>query len=423
LKIFIETYGCTYNKADSDSIRKVLSAKLPKAVFCASEAQAQVAIINSCSVKDATSSKILHKLSQLHSAGKKVVVCGCLAQTSPELVRKAHPKAVVLGTYSLSRIADAVVAASKGKPAEFLEKREGKTPLNPVIEGVVARIPIAQGCTGACSYCSAKIARGALQSRPPKEILLACEKALKNGAKELQFTAQDTGCYGFDLQPNTDIAQLLERVCEIPGAFRIRVGMMNPQHAKKIISPLLRAFGHEKVYKFLHVPVQSGSAKVLKGMRRQHSAKDFEDVVCAFREKFPEMTIATDIIVGFPTETGEDFLQTVDLVKRVRPTVCNVSKYSPRPGTDAAKLAQLDNLVVKRRSEELSALCKTISAENKSLFVGKRLRVLVAEKTKSGMVGRADNYLSVVLPAGKKQAFGDFLEVKILESGQSHLKA
>ncbi len=468
--MFIETYGCTYNKADSDGIREILSSEISSIAFCSSEKNADVVVINSCSVKDATASKILHRLSELRAGGTKTVVCGCLAQTSPALVKKAHPAAVLVGTKSLSRISNAVMAAFEGKIAEFLsDELRGKLPLPVFVDGVFARIPIAQGCLGACSFCSAKLARGTLESRAPKEILRACEQAVKAGAKELQLTGQDTGCYGFDLKPiancesnatlarssllsakrsnlrtigskhdckprkgigktiavynKTSLAELLAEVCKIEGDFRVRVGMMNPQHAKKILPFLLGAFAHEKIYKFLHVSVQSGSEKVLKAMQRQHSVSDFVEVVRAFREKFSEITIATDLIVGFPTETGEDFEKSLQLLRQTRPTVCNVSKYSPRPGTTAARLPLLDNLVVKHRSEVASALCKKISMENKKPFVGKKMRVLVVETGgKNGVGACAGNYLSVVLQGGAKARLGEFLDVEIVASGQSHLK-
>ncbi len=452
--MFIETYGCTYNKADSDGIREILSSEIPGIAFCSSEKNADVVVINSCSVKDATASKILHRLSELRSEGKKTVVCGCLAQTSPALVKKANASAVLVGTKSLSSISNAVMAAFEGKSAEFLDESQGKLPLPVFVDGVFARIPIAQGCLGACSFCSAKLARGTLESRNPAEILRACENALQSGAKELQFTAQDTGCYGFDLKPiancesnatlarssldckprkeigktiavynKTSLAELLAEVCKIEGDFRVRVGMMNPQHAKKFLPELVEAFAHEKIYKFLHVSVQSGSEKVLKDMLRQHSVSDFVEVVRAFREKFPEITIATDLIVGFPTESEGDFEKSLQLLRQTRPTVCNVSKYSPRPGTKAALLPLLDNKIVKHRSEVASALCKKISLENKKPFVGKKMRVLVVETGgKNGGSACAGNYLSVVLQGGAKARLGEFLDVEITGSGQSHLK-
>ncbi len=423
MKIFIETYGCTYNKADSDRIAEELEAKLPGVQFVAKASKADVVIVNSCSVKDATSSKILHHLSALCAAGIRVVACGCLAQTSPELVRKAHPKASLMGTYALGRAADAIEATAKGGRVEFLEKTQELNAPRAFVDGLVARVQIAQGCLGGCNFCSTKIARGNLQSHNPKLLLSEIESAVAAGAKEIQLTAQDTGCFGFDLKQKTSIAELLSQVCKIEGDFRVRLGMLNPQHAKKLRPELLGAFESEKLYKFLHLPVQSGSEKVLKEMKRGHSAKDFELVVRAFREKFPNILIATDLIVGYPTETEEDFLETMELVSRTKPGVCNVSKYSPRPGTLAAKMPLLGNQAVKRRSEKLSALCKKISAENNAGFVGKTARVLVTEKTARGFAGRAENYLAVALARQKGVALGKFANVEITGSGQSHLKA
>ncbi len=426
MKIHVKTYGCTFNQADSDAIIKRLAEGLQGARFVQSDRTADVVIINSCSVKEATEQKILFEIKRLGLAKKPVVVCGCLAQATPDLVQNANSRAVVVGTFSYDSLSAAVAAALKGE--QFARTGRGKElPLVVARDGAVARVQICRGCLGSCSYCSTKLARGGLASHPIKEIVRQVEKAVFGGAREVQLTAQDTGCYGFDLEPGRDLADLLGAVCAIEGDFRVRVGMMNPEHALKILSRLLKAFENQKVYKFLHLPVQSGSDDVLKQMRREYSAKDFLKVVRAFRKKFPGLTLATDVIVGFPTEAGKDFEETAALVRRIRPEVCNVSKYSSRPKTPAHKLRQLPNLQVKRRSEVLSALCRRISLESNEKMVGSERSVLFTGKTAAGISGRAENYKPVSIPAADAARHrlkpGDFALVKITGAGPSHLKA
>ncbi|MFQ5406279.1 MAG: tRNA (N(6)-L-threonylcarbamoyladenosine(37)-C(2))-methylthiotransferase [Candidatus Micrarchaeia archaeon] len=418
MNVFVKTFGCTFNKADSDAICELLKTGLSGICFTEREA-ADVVVVNSCSVKDATAQKILCELSSLAKAGKKVVVCGCLAQTSPDLVRKAHPQASLVGTKALCCVAQAVSSASVGCREEFLGGGEDFL-LKVVVDGVVARVQIAVGCTGACTYCSAKLARGRVRSFFLAQLKREVEKAVLKGALEVQLTAQDTGCYGFDLTPRKNLADLLDSLCSVEGEFRIRVGMMNPNHALKFLPELLEAFSSKKVYKFLHVPVQSGSNKVLKDMNRSYAVEDFEKVVRTFRERFPGITIATDFIVGYPTESQGDFEETFELAKRVRPDISNVSKFCGRPGTSAAKLRVLDNKIVKRRSGLLSAFCKQISFASNKGMVGKRVRVLVTKEVEGGFSGRSENYKPVLV---ENACLGEFLDLEIIQSGQSHLSS
>jgi MiaB/RimO family radical SAM methylthiotransferase len=184
------------------------------------------------------------------------------------------------------------------------------------------------------------------------------EDAVKDGCTEIWLTSQDNGCYGLDI--GSSLPEILRKVCAVKGDFTIRVGMMNPTHIKNMADKLVDAYENEKMQKFLHLPVQSGSDKILKSMRRGYNVEDFLGIVGKFRKAFPTLTLSTDIIVGFPTETEDDFQLTVDLLKRTRPQKVNISKFGVRPETGASKMEQLPVEVVNKRSRSLYEIIKSL---------------------------------------------------------------
>ena len=416
--VFIRTYGCTYNHADSDTLAGVLAAAGYR--IAEREEDAGVIVINTCTVKGATEQKTLEKIKSLVASKTPFVICGCLSEANPALVRKYAPAAPFVGTRSLSRIPIAIEAALARAPSDSLAAcDENKFSLPRVHGSVFARIPLAEGCLGACAYCQTKRARGALKSYPPGDIVREVERCVQNGSREIQLTAQDTGAYGFDIK--TDLPSLINRISAIEGEFRVRVGMINPEHALRLLPELLDAYDSEKVYKFLHIPVQSGSDRVLRDMRRNYTIDDALNVIRAFRKRFPDSTIATDIIVGYPTETEADFHRTLALLKKAKFEVVNVSKFTPRPFTPAAQLTQLPNQLMKRRSRETAVLCKSISLEANEKLIGRKFRVLVTEQQRKGFSGRTDAYRQVAL-AGQ-QTLGTVKTCRIASATHSYLVA
>ena len=438
MKVFVKTFGCTFNQADSDEIKNHLEKKGLKIVD--SESDADAVVFNTCGVKTATQEKILYELKT--TRGKKIIVAGCLAQVTPELIAKANPNAVITGIANGEKILQAILKNTSttkkretGKPetekqarkltGENSEKPTGFQPAQPVVDGVIARTRIARGCLNACTFCQTRIARGPLQSTQFTRVIQGVANAVKQGAKEIQLTAQDCGCYGFDLRPQTTLAELIAALNEIPGDFRIRVGMLNPQHALEQLVELVDAFTLEKTYKFLHVPLQSGSDAVLKDMLRSYSVRDFKRVVEEFRKKIPEITLATDVIVGYPTETEEDFEKTLKILEETSFDVVNVSKFSPRPKTLAARLPQLNNSTIKRRSELASSLTKRIGLEKNREWIGRTCNALFTEKGKNknneSILGRNDYYKQVIVAGGVK--LGEFARVRVVGAVQGGLLA
>jgi len=356
-----------------------------------SDEDADVFIVNTCVVKQSTESKILSLMDNLLMQNKKVVVAGCLPSAYPEIAEK-YPFSFI-GVNS-SDIADAVNSVIKGEKYVRIRKDKNKIKMHRLnINPYIDIIPISEGCVGSCGFCATKLARGRLVSYPIDSILNSVRDAVRNGAKELWITSQDNGCYGFDINSDTNIGVLLNKICDVPGDFMVRVGMMNPEFVLKFIGHLKEVYKNNKIYKFIHIPVQSGSDVVLKKMSRRYSVSDFINIVGEFRELEYELecklehklehkcTIATDVIVGFPGETEEDFNKTINLIKKIKPDVLNISKFGVRKKTEAEKMHnKIPTETIKKRSIEISKIFNEISIENNHKWMNWKGKVLITEK-------------------------------------------
>ncbi|MEM3074568.1 MAG: radical SAM protein [Candidatus Pacearchaeota archaeon] len=333
MKIFIKTYGCQANINDSE----ILAGKLKKEgnILVNSEEDADKIIVNTCSVKNKTQSKILHYIGSQISKNIQIEVGGCLTKTID--IKNKFQSVKIIDTINTSKLNKPVVRFNRD----------------------IAIIQISKGCLNYCTFCSTKIARGDLKSYRIGDIKRQLEFVVKENIKKIYLTSQDNGAYGKDIK--TSLPELLKELIEIKGDFKIRIGMMNPWHLRKIKKNLLEIIESNKIQKFLHIPVQSGSDKVLKNMKRIHTVSEFREIVNDFRKKFPrekykDSTIATDIIVGYPTETEEDFQQTLNLIDETKPEVLNISAFSSRKGTEASKLKQLPSEIIKERTKRLNQL-------------------------------------------------------------------
>ncbi len=223
------------------------------------------------------------------------------------------------------------------------------------------------------------------------------DRALGEGTKEILVTSQDTAAYGMD--GNDRLPDLLKAICDLPGDFRVRVGMMNPDNLSEILDGTVEAYRHPKVYRFLHLPVQSGSDRVIGEMGRAYSSQAYMDMVGRMRSSLPDLTLSTDVITGFPGETEDDHRMTVGMMERLRPNIINVTRFSRRPGTVADLMkGQVPGWVSKERSRELTRLRFRISSEINASKVGRTYSVLIDEKGKGNSVmARTDDYLPVVI--------------------------
>ncbi|MDW0330766.1 MAG: tRNA (N(6)-L-threonylcarbamoyladenosine(37)-C(2))-methylthiotransferase, partial [Nitrososphaeraceae archaeon] len=379
-------------------------------------------IIVTCAVKDATEHRMISKIKK-YSREKPLVVAGCLPKTSKKLVESFSPNSSLLGPQSLNRTVEVIDGSLNGQKIVALDDSMStkvnipKMRLNPV----VSIIQISSGCLSECSFCQTKLAKGTLTSYRIGDILRQVKDDVASNCKEIWLTSTDNGCYGLDLK--TDLVDLLEKCSNIEGDYKIRVGMMNPMYVPRFLDRLISLYrNNDKVFKFLHMPVQSGSERILRKMKRGHTAKIFLDVVKELRKKIPEIAIATDIITGFPSESERDFEETLSLIEESQPDVINSSRYSPRPGTLAAKYPRLSTKIVKERSTRLHTIIRKSTMRRNQIWYGWKGQILIDELLDERKIqGRNSAYKPVIIeiPGSKKfdpkQLLGQYLSIKVIE--------
>jgi len=422
-RVFIKNYGCSSNTADAE----ILAGCLTQAGFqiTETETQADLLIFNTCAVKGPTENRIIADIKQAPK-GKKILITGCLPKISYErLCREAYFDGA-MGPSVGREIVEVATRVLAGEKVIALEAQKEKPPLNlphKTTNPVVSIVPINFGCLGSCTYCCVVQARGSLKSYNIKEIMQRVESDYAAGAREFWITSQDTASYGREI--HVDLAELLLAIDRLQGDFRVRVGMMTPNLVLDIQEKLLATFSSPKVYKFLHLPVQSGDDSVLKDMRRFYSVAQFREIVEAFRCEFPDLTLATDVIVGFPGETEKAFQNTLRLLEEVKPDITNVSKFFARPKTVAWEMK--DSLVskdeTKRRSATAAEIAKKLSAENNKRWVGWCGDVLFDEQGKvdGSWVGRNFAYKPIAVKSDE-YLLGKTLKVTVKEALGTYLK-
>ncbi len=354
MKTYSEVFGCPSNVADYE----ISLGLLKQAGFeiVDSQQKSDLNIIFTCIVKNPTEQRMIRRIQELTKTGKPLIVAGCMPKTSQRVIEKINPNASLLGPDSIEHIVDVARAVLEGKKIIFVSnERKPKVGFPRMRKRKeVGIVPISIGCLSVCSYCAVRFARGRLKSYPIEKIVEEVEDLVKDGCSELWLTSQDNGCYGLDI--STNLVGLLKKVCEVSGDFKIRVGMMNPMHIKNFLDDLIDAYKNEKIIKFLHLPVQSGSDKLLRAMKRGYTVAEFESIVERFRKEIPDLFLSTDVIVGFPGESDEDFQATIELLKKIKPDKVNISKFGARPGTEAAKIKRLDVKTMNERSKLLHEL-------------------------------------------------------------------
>ncbi len=416
MKIHIITYGCTANQADSQIMEAVLEKEGHKITdFDSSD----YVVVNTCAVKEATENKIISKLGKLSKTNKKIIIGGCLTKINLDRIKKAVPNfSGILDTKSIDKLPE-LISNGNGQ-IKFSDQPPIKPNLVKKIPNTVSGIvQLSEGCDLSCTYCATTIARGNLVCFSPEDIVRGVSYLVKNGCKEILLTSQDNGAYNHG---KVKTPELLQNVAAIDGEFSIRNGMTNPMYLKPFLKQLIEVYKNSKVYKFLHIPVQSGSNMVLQKMKRGYKIELFEKIVEEFRKEIPEITISTDIIVGFPGEAEEDFQETINLVKKMKFDVVNISKFGSRPGTKAAKMEQIDRKEVNKRSVVLSSLVKRIFLENNKKWVGWSGKCLVNEIGKDGsLVARNSSYKPIVLDTKDRNLLGKFIQVEVVKSKETYL--
>lgn len=424
-KIFMKTHGCSLNVSDSEAMAALLVDAGFE--FVETEEEADVIIVNTCTVKSPSVSTFLTYLRHIKEIGKHIVITGCIPQTTPEVVAGCS----LVGTKQIDRIVEVVEETINGNVVSLLKPEDKDRLKLPRVrrKDIIEIIPICSGCADACAYCLTKRARGNLKSYPLADIIERAKRAVREGVKEIWLTSQDNGAYGLDLpfekvlntatgrtedrRPN--LATIVREISKIPGNFFIRVGMANPQHVVKYADELVEVMQHDKVFKFIHLPVQSGNDKVLESMLRDYTVQQFRDLVRKFRSIIPNIAIATDVICGFPGETHEQFLDTVNLMRELRPEVINISRYWERPNTLAEKMEQVPGGERKERSKLMTEVSNIIFRTNNEQWIGWSGRAVVDERGKNGVfIARNEFYKSVLLTG--EFEIGEIVYVKITGS-------
>jgi MiaB-like tRNA modifying enzyme len=412
MKIYIETYGCTANKSDESIIKGLLIKNNFKIIN--NFEQANIIIILTCTVINTTEQRMISRFRFFKNLKKKVIVTGCMATVQSKLIKSILPDSIIVPPFYIHYIAEIL-----NEKQNINYKKIDKTKLSKCFKGVTASISISEGCDFSCSYCITSKARGKLRSFPLEGIKKDIKLALSQGCKEIQITSQDTSSYG--LYSKNNLGVLLNNINKISGEYRIRVGMMNPYSALKNLNSIISGFENDRIYKFIHLPVQSGDNKILKKMQRKYNISDFFNIINNFRIKFPKITISTDIIVGFPTESEKQFNNSINLIEKLNPDIVNITRFSSRPKTKAKILpGRIKTEDVKNRSRILSKISKNISFKINKSLIGEKYRLLTTEIGKNKtIIGRAENYKPVILK--KKIGLGEFINVEIIESAQNYL--
>lgn len=423
IRVYAENHGCTANRFDYE----ILLAQLikEKMILVKDASLADIILVNTCGVKKATENRLLARLSHYDTLNSNLIITGCLPKINLPAIQKAAPNfSAILGPHSVHHLHKAITFAQKGvkhklwlssKPINKLQNP--KLHVNPVIE----IIPIAEGCLGACTYCCVRNARGPLVSYPENGLRKRMEHAITDHIREIWLTAQDTSAYGLDHASN--LVELLTQLCQVKGKFWIRVGMMNPTHVLPLLPELIDVYKNPKIFKFIHLPVQSGDNKILRMMNRKYTVTEFKHIVARFRKVFPYITLATDIICGFPGETEEAFNETCSLLHAINPDTVNISKFYSRPNTPAQNMLQLKSHVIKQRSKRLSQLVHQLTYQRNETWRHWNGEVLVDEKGReASWIARNYAYKPLVLQTSS-QLLGRFINVRVTKVHSTYLDA
>jgi MiaB-like tRNA modifying enzyme len=377
--VYLETYGCTLNQSESEEMMNQLEGHS----VAESARDAQIIVLNTCMVIERTERKILKRISALYKqlGDRKLIISGCMVGPLGDRLQAIYPELEVVPSDLVVSYIDANFAREPAVSPRF---------------NLTAKVKIAQGCRGSCSYCIVRLIKGPIVSRSIEAVTRDVEHRVQHGAKQVFLTAQDVGACGLD--SGFRLPDLIEALCELEHEFKLRVGMMNVSSIHDIVEDLVRVFKHPKVYKFLHLPVQSGSDRVLKRMERGYTVSDFKRIVARFRRAYRDITLSTDFIVGFPTETEEDFRATMQLLRAVRPLKVNITRFSQRKGTPAFVLEPVTGRVTKERSRMLTAEHHRIAYRQNCKSLGKIYGALAVERGKNGStILYTDSYRPIVV--------------------------
>ena len=416
--VHVKSYGCSANTADAEIAKGVLIEDGHTLVDTPEEAD--INIIVTCVVKTPTEQKVSRELRELEASGKPLIVAGCMPKSMSSRVNQLVPSASMVGPDDIERMAEAVHHALNGEKVSYIDGEPTDRTCLPRVRtnNLVHIAPISTGCLGNCSYCIVKFARGNLYSFPAEKIVKDIKDAVAEGCREVWVTAEDTALYNHN---GIRLPELLNMITAVRGDFRVRVGMTTPNSLDEIMDELIESLAHEKMYKFIHIPIQAGNDEILRSMRRKYAVQEFKEVANRLREAYPEIGISTDIICGFPGETEAQFQDSLDLVTWLRPDVLNINRFWERPGTDAATMpGRLHGRDTKQRSRRMTILWKELAVEVGERWLGWEGDILLTEEGKNDTkVGR--NYVYKTVAVKTDAPLGSFIRVKVKGAGVGFL--
>ena len=417
----METYGCQQNEADSERIRGIL---IESGYSITDSAEgADVVVMNTCAIREHAEQRIFGNLGALthtkrRHPGQKIFLCGCMAGQTvvTDRIRKSYPHVDgVFSTHHLWQFAEILYKVlTYGKRVFYIEDEAGS-----ICEGLPqsrdntlkAWVSIMYGCNNFCTYCIVPYVRGRERSRKWEDILAECKGLVESGVKDITLLGQNVNSYGKDLDAGVDFADLLAKIAEIPGDFLVRFMTSHPRDAsQKLFDTMAR---YPKIAKQLHLPFQSGSSRVLKAMNRHYDREKYLEAVNYAKSVMPELVLTSDVIVGFPGETAEEFEETISLIENVRYDSLFTFIFSPRPGTPAASMDDPTPKEEKnRRFDRLCAVQNSISEELHKAYIGKTMRCLIDGKDNEFLTARTEGGRLVRL-SGDKSLIGTFADITI----------
>lgn len=425
-KAYVHSFGCQLNVSDGEKMKGILDSL--GFSFTDRYEEADLILLNTCAVRESAEDTVYGTLGNMKKYKKQnpnviIILCGCMAQEPKtiEKVKSHYPFVDILfGTSALSQLPKLLLEHYEGKKLAFdmNEYREEFSAEDQIRESSFkASVPIMFGCNNFCTYCIVPYVRGRERSRSAEVIIKEVKELAAKGYKEIMLLGQNVNSYGNDIEGGMTFAELLRRLNEIEGDFWIRFMSSHPKDAgKDLLDAILEC---DKVAKHLHLPVQCGSDSVLKRMNRHYTAEKYLETVDYLRERYEGFALSSDIMVGFPNETNEEFEDTLKLVERVKYDNIFTFIYSKRSGTKAAEMEDITPDAEKRtRMDRLLKLQREVATENYKRFVGKTERVLVEGESKQGdgwLFGKTSAF-TIVEFKGDKSLIGTFVNVKITDS-------
>ncbi|VDM38133.1 unnamed protein product [Toxocara canis] len=420
--IFVRTWGCAHNTSDSEYMSGLLSAAGYNVV--STKEDASLWILNSCTVKTPSEVQLENNVKEAKKAGKLLVVAGCVSQAEPDsdFLRGVS----VIGVKQIDRIVEVVNETFKGNCVRILSRKRPEQKLSlPKMRrnDLIEVLAINSGCLNHCTYCKTKQARGNLVSYPLEELVAQARRAFTEGCRELWLTSEDLGAWGRDI--GMVLPDLLNAIVQvIPEGCMMRLGMTNPPYILDFLHEIAKILNHPRVYSFLHIPVQSGSDAVLREMKREYCNAEFCRVVDFMLKNVPNVYIATDFICAFPSETLEDFEESMQLVRKYRFPSLFVNQFYPRRGTPAARLKRIDTAEARRRTALMSSLFRSYTRYG-SDRVGAEYEVLVAEwaTDKLHFVAHNKSYEHFLVPSDDASILGKVVRVRVTGVAKFHMNA